>query len=165
MIASPFALLSTFNPVLSALMMTLRLRKVNIFNLLIGFLISLVTIYPFIVWFGFPGAILSSVVSALYIMVMNLYRIHQNTDFSFRTMMKRFLVIGLGIASMQVVFMLLRLMGLNVVQPNRLLSLLYLGIYGTLGILAYILMTGLFSLPQILFNTNLAKLKAKVLRR
>ncbi len=165
MIATPFALLSTFNPVVSALMMTLRLRKVIIFNLLIGFLISLVTIYPFILWFGFPGSILSSVVSALYVMIMNLYRIHQNTAFSFRTMMKRLMVIGLGIASMQVVFMLLRLMGLNVVQPNRLLSLLYLGIYGVLGILAYIAMTGLFTLPQILFNTNFKKLKAKVLRR
>lgn len=165
MIASPFALLSTFNPVVSALMMTLRLRKVIIFNLLIGFLISLVTIYPFILWFGFPGSILSSVVSALYVMIMNLYRIHQNTAFSFRTMMKRLMVIGLGIASMQVVFMLLRLMGLNVIQPNRLLSLLYLGIYGVLGILAYIAMTGLFTLPQILFNTNFKKLKAKVLRR
>ena len=165
MIATPFALLSTFNPVVSALMMTLRLRKVIIFNLLIGFLISLVTIYPFILWFGFPGSILSSVVSALYVMIMNLYRIHQNTAFSFRTMMKRLMVIGLGIASMQVVFMLLRLMGLNVIQPNRLLSLLYLGIYGVLGILAYIAMTGLFALPQILFNTNFEKLKAKVLRR
>lgn len=165
MIATPFALLSTFNPVVSALMMTLRLRKVIIFNLLIGFLISLVTIYPFILWFGFPGSILSSVVSALYVMIMNLYRIHQNTAFSFRTMMKRLMVIGLGIASMQIVFMLLRLMGLNVIQPNRLLSLLYLGIYGVLGILAYILMTGLFTLPQILFNTNFKKLKAKVLRR
>jgi len=164
-IASPVALLSTFNPILSSLMMTLRLRKVNIFNLLIGFVIALVTIYPFVMWFGFPGVILSSVVSSLYIMAANLYRIHENTDFSFRTLMKRLLVILLGIAAMQTVFMLLRLMGLNVVQPSRLLSLFYLGIYGVLGVAAYIGMTGLFSLPQILFNTNLEKLKAKVLRR
>ncbi|MGB7595242.1 MAG: polysaccharide biosynthesis C-terminal domain-containing protein [Erysipelotrichaceae bacterium] len=164
-IASPVALLSTFNPILSSLMMTLRLRKVNIFNLLIGFVIALVTIYPFVMWFGFPGVILSSVVSSLYIMAANLYRIHENTDFSFRTLMKRLMVILLGVAAMQIVFMLLRLVGLDVVQPNRLLSLFYLGIYGVLGVAAYIGMTGMFSLPQILFNTNFDKLKAKVLRR
>ncbi len=164
-IASAVALLSTFNPILSSLMMTLRLRKINILNLLIGFAIALVTIYPFVIWFGFPGVILSSVTSSLFIMAANLYRIHENTGFSFRTLMKRLMVIGLGIASMQIVFMLLRLMKLNVVQPSRLVSLFLLSIYGILGIAAYIGMTGLFSLPQILFNTNLAKLKAKVFRK
>jgi O-antigen/teichoic acid export membrane protein len=164
-ITSYVAILSTINPILSALMMTLRLRKINIFNMLIGFIIALATIFPFVIWFGFPGVILSSVVSSLYIMVADLYVIHKHTEFSFRIMMKRLLVIGLGVASMQVVFMLLRLVGLHVVQPSRLVSLFYLGIYGVLGICAYIGMTGLFSLPQILFNMNLAKLKAKVLRR
>jgi O-antigen/teichoic acid export membrane protein len=164
-ISSIVAVLTTFNMVLSSLMMTLRLRKLNVFNLLIAFIIALITIYPFTLWFGFPGVILSSICSSVYITINNLYAIYRNTDFSFRILLKRLLVIGLGIASMQVVFMLLQLSGLNVVQPNRLLSLFYLGIYGLLGVIAYVGMTGLFSLPQILFNTNLEKLKAKVLRR
>jgi len=159
------ALFGTFNPVVSQLMMNLRLRKINIRNLLIGFLIAVATIYPFTYVLGFPGIILSSITSSLYITISNLYAIHKSSNFGFRMMIKRLLVILMGIGSMQIVFMLLRLFGLEVVQPNRLVSLFNLGIYGLLGLIAYLGMTGMFSLPQILFSFDLTKLKAKVLRK
>jgi O-antigen/teichoic acid export membrane protein len=164
-IASIISVLSNFNNATSSMMMTLRLRKAVILNLLIGLVIALITIYPFIIWFGFLGAILSSIASSIFILASNLYYVYRNTRFSFKTMLKRLLVICIGLASMQFVFMLLRLAGLNVIVSNRWFALFNLGIYGVLGILVYIYMTGLFSLPQILFNTNMQKLKAKVFRR
>jgi O-antigen/teichoic acid export membrane protein len=164
-LSSFIAVLSAFNLIISSLMMTLKLRRTNIFNLIVGFIIAIVTIYPFVIWLGFPGVILSSVVSSLYIAGSCLYAVHKNTRFGFRIMLKRLLVIGIGLASMQFVFMALRLVGLNVIVSNRWIALFNLGIYGVLAILVYIYMTGLFSLPQILFNTNMQKLKAKVFRR
>jgi len=164
-LSAGMAFFSTFNPILSQLMMNLRLRRVNIRNLLIGFLIALLSVYPLTRWLGFKGAILSGMLSSFFIMVSNLSIIHKQTHFNFKLMLRRLMVVLMGIASMQIVFMVLRLLRLQVVTPSRWLALVNLGIYGLLGAIAYLLMTGLFSLPQTLFHIDVDQLKARLLRK
>lgn len=164
-LSAGMAFFSTFNPILSQLMMNLRLRRVNIRNLLIGFLIALLSVYPLTRWLGFKGAILSGMLSSFFIMVANLSIIHKQTQFNFKLLLRRLMVVLMGIAAMQIVFMILRLLQLQVITPSRWLALFNLGIYGLLGAIAYLLMTGLFSLPQTLFHIDFNQLKARFLRK
>lgn len=151
--SSSLALLGTIAPVCSSLMMNLRMRKKVIIFLLINFLIKSISFYPMIMWFGYPGAILSSVVSSFANIGLALYTMGKKYKINYIKLVFRIIVMVIGLLSMNGAFTVLNFM-FNFEDASKLLLLLYLAIYGAIGILAYVMTTGLFGLPQKIFKWN-----------
>jgi hypothetical protein len=59
---------------------------------------------------------------------------------------------SVGLAAMYGSFMLLRFIGLSVIDQPRIIATLELGIYGVVGLIVYLLTTSYFHIPQTIFH-------------
>jgi len=162
--SSLLAVVGTVAPVAGALMMVLRLRKSTIIILSIGAVIKAVTMVPLILWTGYSGAITSSVLTSIFIITADLYLISKNYKVKFSLTLRRLILISVGLLSMEAVFMILKLIGLNVIGEHRLLAFAELSVYGILGVAAYVITTWFMQLPQVLFQVSAASLKKRFKR-
>jgi O-antigen/teichoic acid export membrane protein len=150
--ASMTALAGTISPVVNSLMMAIRLRKSNIIIMGIGFIVKIATFFPLIYIFGYPGAIISSVLCSLVIILLDILMINKQYHIQFRPTLYKILFMSIGLAAMYGSFMLLRFIGLSVVDQPRIIATLELGIYGIVGLIVYLLTTSYFHIPQTIFH-------------
>lgn len=152
--SSSLALLGTIAPICSSLMMNLRMRKKVIIFLAINFVIKLATFFPMINMFGYPGAIISSVVSSLANISLALYTMGKVYNIHYGKLFFRIIIMIIGLLSMNGVFSVLN-MFITLEGASKLLLIIYLAVYGVLGVIAYIITTSLFELPQRIFKIKL----------
>ena len=69
-----------------------------------------------------------------------------------------------GLLGMQMSFMFLDLIGLQVLDQSRLVALVELGVYGLVGILVYVGITGFLQLPQNILNLDFKRLVRRLKR-
>ncbi|MBQ1440011.1 MAG: polysaccharide biosynthesis C-terminal domain-containing protein [Solobacterium sp.] len=150
--SSFLALATTITPICSSMMMTLHFRKASIFYLFVGFVVKCVTFYPLIRFTGYSGAITSSVLCSVTIIYLCLAKISNRYDVSYKLTFIRVLKMLLCCLCMNGVFVLLRLVGFNIVENNRLLALLQMAVYGVLGAGVYFYVSILMKLPQAIFH-------------
>ena len=162
------ALLGTISPVVNGLMMAIRLRKSNIIIMGIGFIVKFVAFFPLIYLFGYSGAITSSALCSIVIILLDLYMINRQYKINFKPTLFKIMFMIIGLLAMYGSFYLLRLLGLNVIDQPRLLATLELAIYGVVGIVVYLLVTSYLKLPETIFqikNENiLSYLKRRILK-
>ena len=163
--SSLLAITGTLSPICSSLMMSLRFRRQSIFFLLIGFAVKLVSFFILVHFTGFSGAITSSVLTSLVIIYLNLSLIKKKYKVSYSRIWRHLIVIFAGLLAMNGCFVLLRWMGLAVVDAPRLIGVIELGVYGILGMLAYFATTAFFQLPQHLFHMEVSAMVGRVARR
>ncbi|MFI3284951.1 MAG: oligosaccharide flippase family protein, partial [Erysipelotrichaceae bacterium] len=95
--SSSLAFLGTLAPVCSSLMMNLRMRKKVIFFLLLNFVVKLVTFFPLIALIGYPGAIVSSIISSLVNISLALYTMGKMYHINYIKLMARILIMICGL--------------------------------------------------------------------
>ncbi len=156
--SSLLALTGTLSPICSSLMMSLRFRRQSILYLLIGFAVKLITFFPLVRLTGYSGAITSSVITSLVIIFLNLNLIRKRYRVHYTRVWRRLLVILLGLVAMNGCFVLLRWVGLSVVDTSRIMGVVQLAVYGILGMGVYFITTAFFRLPQHLFHMSLPEL-------
>ncbi len=150
--ASLTALAGTISPVVNSLMMAIRLRKSNIIIMGIGFIVKIAAFFPLIYIFGYPGAIISSVLCSLVIILLDILMINKQYHIKFRPTLYKILFMIVGLAAMYGSFILLRFIGLSVIDQPRIIATLELGIYGIVGLIVYLITTSYFHIPQTIFH-------------
>ena len=152
--SSFLALATTITPICSSMMMTLHFRKASIFYLFVGFVVKCVTFYPLIRFTGYSGAITSSVLCSVTIIYLCLAKISNRYQVNYSLTAIRFMKMLLCCLCMNGVFVLLRLVGFNIVENNRLIALLQMAVYGVLGAGVYFYVSILMKLPQAIFHIS-----------
>ncbi|MDD2591684.1 MAG: oligosaccharide flippase family protein [Erysipelotrichaceae bacterium] len=150
--ASLTALAGTISPVVNSLMMAIRLRRSNIMIMGIGFVVKLVAFFPLIYIMGYAGAIISSVLCSLIIIFLDLMMIDRQYHIKFRPTFFKIVFMSIGLIAMYGSFMLLRYIGLDVIDQPRLIATLELAVFGIVGIIVYFLVTSYFHIPQTIFH-------------
>lgn len=156
----------TFNlaSVTNALMMALRLRKQNLTVTAITVLVAAIFYIPMVATFGYAGSIYSKLITQVSMIILNLYLIKRSFKVQYSKSALQFTQMLVGIAGMQLVFIGLKVLGLNVLAYDRLGATFALAVYGLLSLTVYILITAAFKLPQHILHVDFKKLKSKVFK-
>ena len=148
----------------NALMMALRLRKQNIIVSFIAVIFKFIVFIPLILWFGYRGSIFSNALNQLLLFMINMALIKKTYHVKFGRSLRRISLMIIGLLGMQMSFMFLDLIGLQVLDQSRLVALVELGVYGLVGILVYVGITGFLQLPQNILNLDFKRLVRRLKR-
>lgn len=142
----------------NSIAMAVRLRRKSVIILLLGLIIKLSTTYHFIYIYGYPGAALSSFLSAFVIFVLTMYVISKTYQINFTPYLLNLAKIALGIVFMVLAAKALELLGLKFYYQSQMKDLITLAIYGVVVISIYLIVTYLEKLPQEIFKIDLKNL-------
>ncbi|MBR2825343.1 MAG: oligosaccharide flippase family protein, partial [Solobacterium sp.] len=148
----------TLAPVITNLMMALELRKSILKRLVICTIIKGILILPFVRILGFKGAILSSMIGYLYLVLANIIEMNKSYQIDFKPIFMNFLKIGIGLIVMMIVSFGLNIIGLSVIDANRWIGLLKLMANGMITILIYFVVTVALKVPQDAFHIDIKKI-------
>lgn len=160
--SSMLALTGTISPICTSLMMTLKQRHKTITYLIVGFIVKLVTFYPMIKYLGYTGAILSSVLTSVIIIFLNLQCIQIKFRVNYQRVLIRLFKIIICLLAVNGAFYVLQLLGIGFACVSKLDTFINLAIYGIVGFIVYIYTTSLLKLPQRIFNINFSNIIKKV---
>lgn len=144
--------MGTIAPIVTNIMMTLGLRKSVLKRLAITLIIKAAIMIPLIMWLGYPGTILATLISYGYLVFANLHEIHQAFDISFRKVAVILLRVVIATIVMAGICFGLKAIGLNSVGTGRLLGLakVFVNLCMTFGV--YLLVTYAMKVPQMVFH-------------
>ena len=147
----------TLAPVITNLMMSLELRKSVLKRLIVCSIIKGVLMIPFVRWMGFKGAIISSVIGYIYLVLANIYEMNQSYHIDFKPIFINFIKIFIGLIGMYLMARGLDALGLSGMSGNRWIALMKLGLNGILSVFTYLGITALLKVPQDIFHIDLKK--------
>lgn len=142
----------TVLPVVTSMMMALRLRRAGLKSLAVYSLFKVVTVVPMVMWLGFPGAVISSAAGSLYVLFSNLREIARRYRVSFTALFHQLLFIVLGLLCMWGMTSLLNAVGLQADAGSKLICLVKLAVSGLLSVGTYLGVTWFFQIPQTVFG-------------
>ncbi len=148
--------MGTIAPIVTNIMMTLGLRKDVLKRLAVTLVIKGVIMVPLIMWIGYPGTILATLISYGYLVFFNLRQISTVFSISFRKVAVIFLRTAIGAAVMAGVCFGLKAIGLNSVNTGRMIGLLKVGVNLCMTAISYLLVTYAMKVPQMVFHRRFA---------
>ena len=151
-------------PLASSIMMAIRLRRKYILSLFVGFVSKLATTYFFIYRFGYPGAMITSALSALVIFLLNLYFIAKTYQVSYGSFLSNLGKMLIGVAGMYGAAKLLNICGLSFHYQSQLKDLITLAVYGIVTVAVYLVISWSLKLPQQIFDIDGETLLRKLRR-
>ncbi len=163
--SSMLAFTGTLAPICSNLLLTLRLRKQVIFFLMLSFIVKLVTFFPLMQYTGYTGAITSSVINGVFMIVISLYYIAKVYKVHYRELFRNSIFMLISLVSMYGSFVILGWFNLSLSCESTLITFIELAIYGLVGMSVYFLTSAFFRVPQRLFKMGLSMMFKKVLGR
>lgn len=163
--ASLLGLVTTISPICNSMMLTLRFRKDSIIYLGVGFLVKCISFYPLMAIMGYPGAIVSSCLCSIAIILLSLRRIKNTYHIRYGKIMKRTLRMLIACGMMAIFFGLWNWLGPSMVNSGRVVCFIELAIVGILGICIYLFFANLMNLPKGVFHVDLKDMVKRVLRR
>ena len=160
--SSLIGLCGTITPICSSMMMALRLRKLAMVNLLIGFAVKLITFFPLIILTGYTGAITSSVLTSIVIITFDLCIIKKKFKINYKRVVRRLLFTFIGILSMGIVFKIMYYFNIGPSCVSRIQTFFELAILGICGISVYFGCTYFLQLPQEIFHMDLQTIMVRL---
>ncbi|WP_428911278.1 putative polysaccharide biosynthesis protein [Niallia sp. Krafla_26] len=160
---APVALLFAIYPVTAAIMQGINEQRYTVLSLLVGLLIKLTLNIPLIKLMETQGAILATVLGYSAAVIINLIVIKKCTNFSFKIVWRRSVLISLF-----TLFMFLgaggiyKLLLLFLSPESTLQSILIIAITATVGIVIYGYLGLKSKLVNFLFGTRVEKVKEKL---
>lgn len=159
------AFIGTVAPIISYLMMSLKMPKLNLRILIIGALTKIVLTVPMIRLFGYQGAILSTFIAIALTATIGVIAIKKRYKVNLKRTYARILQMSLGLAGMALVALFFGFIGFDVIAAGRGLGFIQLGIMGVTSIIVYFMITAYFKLPQKILNLPLDEMVGKIVRR
>lgn len=158
------AFLSTMAPIFASLMMAVEYRALYI-KILAGCVgIKFAVAYPLLYVFGYPGLILSSLISMGTLIGLDIYILTKRFSIKWTATLRRVVVMIVGLLWIWAVQLLCDFIGLKGYGVGRMMGIIQLGLSGGLAIIAYAAFTYYFGLPQLILHLDLAKLWKRVKR-
>lgn len=142
----------TIAPIISSICITLRRRKETIIVLSLTTLIKFITFFPSVMFMGYNGMTISTAISSLFAIGLNLYVLYRAYGISYTRVIKRslFVIIAAMISALPII--LTFVFAFN--YQSRILCIFILAIYGLLSLIIYIVVTSYFGLPQALWQRS-----------
>jgi len=141
----------TIAPILSSIMITLKLRSEATLTLIISILIKLATFFPFVKALGAYGICISTAISSMCVIVAYLLILKNKFGIRFVKTCKRLLFICLAAVIAVIPFSLLaNLLPLD--YTSRLLHIMKMGVCGLFSVVLYYFISAKLSLPQVIFG-------------
>ena len=144
--------MGTIAPIVTNIMMTLGLRKDVLKRLAVTLLIKAVIMVPLIMWIGYPGTILATVLAYGYLVIFNLRQISRTFGISFRKVGVILLRTAIATAVMTGVCFGLKAIGLNSLNSGRMIGLLKIVVNLCMTTLSYLLTAYTMKVPQMVFH-------------
>lgn len=148
------AFTDTFAPILSSIMITLRMRKETIGILGLSFLAKFLSFFPLVTLFGPYGMIYSTIICSIVAIVLYLIVMVKHFDLILKTNLRRFGKIAISSLIMIIPGAAIRILAnyLGFEYSSRIIDIGVMGVCGIVMILVYYLVTVYFKLPQVIFE-------------
>jgi O-antigen/teichoic acid export membrane protein len=148
--ASIQSLLSVVSPVLVNILIVLQLRRKVVFSLALAFIVKLVIFIPLIMFIGYQGAVVSSIISHIFLVGYNLLTLKKLYGFNYTRVRSRVFLMLIATVSMGVVGYFFILIGWhNIVIESRWITLAKLIVSGGASLATYLGLSWIFGLPQM----------------
>ncbi len=144
-------------PVTTSILLITRMRRKAIFVLAISFALNMALIYPLILTMGYSGAIYASYIAHLFVIVANLSHISKQFNLRYTGLIRRAVIMLLSMVVFYLSYQLSLYLGFDYYNSHKVLTLLYIILFGGLGILIYVAITWFFQIPQTIFNVTSLK--------
>ena len=155
------AFFGTLLPVITNLMMALKLRKKVLKRLAIYTVLKGILMLPFMHFMGYAGAVLSSLLAGIYLVIFNMIDIQKSYHISLKNIIHKLLFIVVGMLALWMSAILLSKVGLDGSQGSRMICFIKMGFNGVLSVLVFVVVTTILQVPQSIFHFDLADLKQK----
>ena len=156
------AFLGTLLPVVTNLMMALKLRKKVLTRLAIYTVLKGVLMLPFMHFMGYAGAVMSSLLAGVYLVVCNMIDIQKSYHISLKSILHKLLFIAVGMLGLWISAILLSKVGLDGSQGSRMLCFVKMGCNGIISVIVFVAITTVLQIPQSIFHFDLADIKQKL---
>lgn len=155
-IATLLALTGTISPVVTTMMMSLRMKRTAMINWIVGFFINIITIMPLILLFNFYGSIISAALSAAYVIFVSLYQVRKTLHIRYKKTMRMLALMMLSMVAFYVVSALFNLLIGDPTRYPRMIMLVMLGFGSIATLSAYFISTYMLQVPQAIFGEHFA---------
>ncbi len=149
------AFTGTILPVITNLMMALGLQRHVLKRLLYYTIIKGVLMVPLMWLVGYPGAILSSLIGATYLIYSNLKEASRVYQIKFKGLIHKFILEILACFLLWGTASVLNWIGLDGTEGSRWLCFVKLAINGLIAVGVYGAFTALMQIPQTVFHLDL----------
>ena len=157
------ALIDTFGLICSSMAITLNQRRKMIFVAIFSSFVKLVTFFIAVYLWGALGLIISSILSGLSAITLDIYIFYQNFKVDFSLLVRRVLMMLICALISCLPLLLTFVFGFN--YDNRLLCLIILCIYGLSSLAIYVLLCDYLGFFKLLFKKDLRQYLRAVLKR
>lgn len=145
----------TITPLITNLMVALELRRNVVSRLAVCTLIKGITMIPLMWLFGFPGAVISSMLGYLYLIFMNLSQIATVYHVNYKNTIRVVISTCLAIFALFLTSRLLNLLGLYGIEGSKLICLVQLAINGIVSLAVFVIVALVLKIPQNVFHFRL----------
>lgn len=153
------AILGTIAPVVSSLMMALKLQGKVLQRLVINAIIKGVLMVPLTVLMGFGGAVIASLIADGYLILSNLRQIKIHYRVSFTKVLHVTARILVGLIGLWACSMILTLIGLNGASGSTLVAFIKMCCNGLISVIVYLVITVFLKVPEDVFYVRIGRPK------
>lgn len=158
------SIMGTIAPLFTSLLIACRLGKKPLFALLAGAIMKFVSLYPCVWLFGMNGATFSNLCSYLTIMLIDIYYLNTIFHIRWKSTLKKLFVMCLGVLGMTLIYWVLYALLGDLTRFGRIEMLPIVILEGIVVLLAYLMITGVFQLPQLIFKIDMNTIKRRFKR-
>lgn len=161
---SALVYIDTVAPVLTSIMITLRLKKETILLLLASVAIKYFSFFILIKNMGYLGLVYSSFFNILFILLGSLLIIKIKYQVDYKSVVLNLFRIVFSSLTISGSFAILNYLGLVFNNNSRMITMLLLMAYGVVGILVYIISSLWIGSIQSIFNKTFKELKKLIIK-
>ncbi len=144
-------------PITTIILTVANLRKKAIKNLLIIFIVHLIIFFPLVLLFGYKGVIHSNYLVHYLAIALNLLVLKKHYHISYKPFIRRgILMLASGLIFL-VVYQFSLFINVPYITSGKLWTLIYLTLFGSIGVILYVALTWFLQLPQTIFNIHSIK--------
>ena len=161
--SNAIGLTDTVLPILSSVMITLRLKKEPVLTLILGGIVKTITFFIFVKIFWAYGMVISTCLSSIVCITVYVIILKKNFDISFISTFKRFLIIVVISAIMVIPGYIIHQL-LPITYDSRLLVFVVLAFLSIIMFVTYYYLSVKCKLPQIIFKIKDPSIRALIKR-
>lgn len=155
-VATLIAMTGTISPVVTTIMMSLRMKRNAMTNWIVAFFINMISIVPLIYLFNFYGSILSAALASSYVIFVSLFQVRKTLNIRYAKTIRLLVLMFIGMIAFYLVSALFNLIIGDSTRYPRIIMLVMLGFGSIATLSAYFVSTYMLQVPQAIFGEHFA---------